>query len=211
MTRLRSASTLLTSAMLLGVFACDSSTTGGNPPVPADSLSFIRLAPTAPPLCADTVSALFTKGVDQQIALAFPESGNLADCPNNTEDFVRLKLDAQSLLKYPDGTPFQNGDTVTITLAWVGSDSILFHLEPTGLTFSSQHKAELKIEYGKAGDDLDQDGNTTAADTLIENQIDIYREPTLGAGYTKVGTAKLEDENEIEAKLTGFSRYAIAY
>ncbi len=210
MTRLRTAFALLAAALLSSALACSSSTEAV-PPIPADSLSFLRLAQTAPPLCADTVSALFTKGVDQEIALEFPETGDINDCPGNTEDFVRLKLDAQSLLRYPDGTAFQTGDTVTITLAWVGSDSILVHLEPTGLTFSPSHRAELKIEYGEAGDDLDHDGSTTAADTLIENEIDIYREPTLGAGYTKVGTGKLEDENEIEAKLNGFSRYAIAY
>lgn len=211
MTRLRPALSLLATALLTGALACSSTTASNNQPVPADSLTFLRLAPTAPQLCADTVRALFTKGQGQEIALEFPQSGNLSDCPGNTEDFVRLKLDGQSLLNYPDGTPFQNGDTVTITLAWVGSDSILFHLEPTGLTFDPGHEAELKIEYDEAGSDLNQDGQTNAQDDQIEQEIDIWRQPTLADPYTKVGTAKIEDVNEIEAKLTGFSRYAIAY
>jgi hypothetical protein len=211
MTRPRSALSLLATALFVSALACRSSTGSDNIPIPADSLTFLQLAPTAPALCADTVSALFTRGVGQEIALEFPESGDIADCGSSTEDFVRLKLDAQSLLKYPDGTPFQDGDTVTITLAWVGSDSILFHLEPTGLTFSSQKKAELKIEYGEAGSDLNHDGNTDSQDDAIEQQIDIFREATPGAGYVPVGTAKVEDANEIEAKLTGFSRYALAY
>ncbi|MDZ4861988.1 MAG: hypothetical protein SGJ01_00970 [Gemmatimonadota bacterium] len=214
MTRLRPACSLLATALLVGAIACsDTVTDNGGNPVPADSLTFLRLAPTAPLLCADTVSALFTKGVGKEIALTFPETGNPADCGGSgeDEDFVRLKLDGQSLLNYPDGTPFQNGDTVTITIAWVGSDSILFHLEPTGLSFDPGHQAELKIEYGEAGSDLNQDGNTDAADDQIEQEIDIWRQPTLVDDYTKVGTAKLEATNEIEAKLNGFSRYAIAY
>ena len=211
MNRLRPALSLLAAALVSGAIACSSTTASDNQPVPADSLTFLRLAPTPPPLCADTVRALFTKGQGQEIALVFPQSGNLSDCPGNTEDFVRLKLDGQSLLNYPDGRPFQNNDTVTITLAWVGSDSILFHLEPSGLTFDPGHRAELKIEYAEASSDLNHDGNTNAQDDQIEQQIDIYREATPGAGYTKVGTAKLEDSDEIEAKLSSFSRYAIAY
>ena len=211
MNRLRPALSLLAAALVSGAIACSSSTETSNPPIPADSLSFLQLADTAPALCSDTVSALFTKGVSQEIALGFPENGDIANCPGNTEDFVRLKLDGQSLLAYPDSTLFQDGDTVTITLSWVGSDSILFHLEPSGLTFDPQHRAELKIEYAEASSDLNHDGNTNAQDDQIEQQIDIYREATPGAGYTKVGTAKLEDSDEIEAKLSSFSRYAIAY
>ena len=214
MTRLRSGSALLAIACLAGAVACSTAATDGdNHPVPADSLTFLRLAPAAPALCADTVSAVFTQGVGQEIALTFPETGNPADCGGGgeDEDFARLKLDAQSLLNYPDGTPFQSGDTVTITLAWIGSDSILFHLEPTGLAFDPGHQAELKIKYGEASDDLNHDGNTDATDDQIEQEIDIWRQPTLVDDYTKVGTAKLEDNNEIEAKLNGFSRYAIAY
>lgn len=201
---------LTLAALTVGAAACGDSHSGdGGGTVPPSQLSFIRLAPTAPPLCADTVRFWATRGVGIEGALVFPEPGD--DCNGSTEDFVRLKLDAQSLLSYPDGTPFQAGDSVLITLAWVGNDSILVHLEPTGLIFDPGHPAELKIEYAHADGDFNEDGQVNSEDDAIEHQIDVWRQPTLVDDYTKVGTAKFEETDEIEALLNGFSRYALAY
>jgi len=198
-------------ALVAALAACADSNSGdgGGNTVPPDQLTFIRLAATAPDLCADTVRFWAQRGTGIEGALVFPEPGD--DCNGSTEDFVRLKLDAQSLRAYPDGTPFQPGDSVLITLAWVGNDSILVHLEPTGLLFDPAHPAELKIEYAETGGDLDDDGDVDGDDDSIEQRIDIWRQPTLVDDYTRVGTAKFEDTDEIEAKLNGFSRYALAY
>lgn len=202
---------LTLTALLTGVAACADSNggDGGGNTVPPGQLTFIRLAPTAPALCADTVRFWAKRGVGIEGALVFPEVGHT--CNESTEDFVRLKLDAQSLLRYPDGTLFQANDSVLITLAWVGNDSILVHLEPTGLLFDPAHPAELKIEYAEVNGDFDDDGDVDADDDSIEHQIDVWRQPTLLDDYTKVGTAKFEDTDEIEADLNGFSRYALAY
>ncbi len=202
---------LAITALLGGAAACsDSNGGGGGGSVPPGELTFIRLAPTAPTLCADTVRFWAKRGVGIEAALVFPEPGD--DCNGSTEDFVRLKLDAQSLAAYPDGTPFQAGDSVFITLAWVGNDSILVHLEPTGLVFNPAQPAKLKIEYVHTNGDFDEDGDSgDAEDDSIEHQIDLWRQPTLVDDYTKVGTAKFEDTDEIEADLNGFSRYALAY
>ena len=198
------------SALVAIAAACaDTSGDGGDNTVPPGQLNFIRLPPTAPTLCADTVRFWAKRGVGIEGALVFPEPGD--DCNGSTEDFVRLKLDAQSLLAYPNGTLFQPGDSVLITLAWVGNDSILVHLEPTGLLFDPAHPAELKIEYAETHGDLDDDGDVDTDDDSIEQQIDIWRQPTLVDNYTRVGTAKFEDTDEIEAELNGFSRYALAY
>lgn len=201
---------LVITAVLAGAAACSESNGGGGGTVPPGDLTFIRLAPNAPTLCADTVRFWAKRGVGIEAALVFPEPGD--DCNGSTEDFVRLKLDAQSLAAYPDGTPFQTGDSVFITLAWVGNDSILVHLEPTGLVFNPAQPAKLKIEYVHTNGDFDEDGDSgDAEDISIEHQIDLWRQPTLVDDYTKVGTAKFEDNDEIEADLNGFSRYALAY
>jgi hypothetical protein len=107
--------------------------------------------------------------------------------------------------------PFQTGDSVFISLKWVGGDTIMVQLDPTGLEFDPGHPAELKVEYGEAGDDLNEDGAVTAADTTVEQEIGIWRQAQPGDDFVKIGSTKLEDENEIDAKLNGFSRYAIAY
>jgi hypothetical protein len=202
-------------AVALVASACTDSTGGGTTRPPTD-LTVIRLAPTAPPLCSDSVGAKFGKdpnGQDQEIALVFPQSGNLADCTvaGMTEDFLRLKLKPLSLLRRPDSSLIANGDSVFIYVKWVGSDSILFDLQPSGLIFDPTVPAQLRIEYGEAGNDLNHDNRVDAEDTTIEHELDLWRQEHPGDPYVRVGTGKAEDTNEIEARLNGFSRYAIAY
>lgn len=189
--------------------ACSNATDSGQVVAPPGSLNYLRLAPTAPTLCSNTVTFDAIKGTRVEGALVFPEPGD--DCNGSTEDFVRLRIDAQSLLEMPDGTPINDGDHVTITMTWVGGDSIMVELEPTGLVFDPKHPARLKIEYDEASDDLNHDGNVDQADDDIEQELGMWRQAAPGDDFVLIGTIKLEDENEIEAKLNGFSRYAIAY
>jgi hypothetical protein len=191
---------------------CSSTTdNGGHTTRPPTGLNYIELMPTAPLLCADSIGFWAFKGITAEGALQFPEPGEPVDCSGGTEDFVRLKIDAQSLLADPNGVPFQTGDSVFISLKWVGGDTIMVQLDPTGLEFDPGHPAELKVEYGEAGDDLNEDGAVTAADTTIEHEIGIWRQAQPGDDFVKLGSTKLEDIDEIEVKLNGFSRYAIAY
>ena len=50
--------------------------------------------------------------------------------------------------------------------------STLRHLlEPTGLTFSAAHPAELDVWYDGAGSDFDGDGDADEDDEYIENEL----------------------------------------
>ena len=203
---------ILALAALTATAACSDSTGGGGGGRPPASLNVISLSGTAPTLCADSVGGWVHRdpaGQDAEFALVFPESG--VGCGGSTEDFLRLKIGKDALRNRPDGSAIAVGDSVFVSVVWVGADSILFRLEPSGLTFDPANPADLKIEYGEAGDDLNDDGVVNAADTTIENALDIWRQEHPTDDFVRVGTAKLEDENEIEAKLNGFSRYAIAY
>lgn len=203
----------LMATAMAAVAACSDSSNSSGSGTPGSELTFLRLAPTAPTLCNDSTGAWFVKdpnGQDQEIALEFPETagGCLA---GNTEDFLRLKLKPTSLLRRPDNTLISNGDSVFIYVRWVGNDSILFDLQPSGLLFDLANPAELKIEYGEAGEDLDGDGNVDGEDHVVETKLDIWRQEHPGDPFFRVGTAKSEEFNEIEAKLNGFSRFALAY
>jgi len=151
------------------------------------------------------------KGVEVDTALQFPEPGEPADCSGGTEDFVRLRIDKESLLELPNGTPLNDGDVVSITMTWVGGDSIMVQLEPTGLKFNPAKPAELKIEYDEASDDLDHNGTVDSEDDEIEQELGLWRQATPADSFELIGSVKLEDQNEFEAELNGFSRYAIAY
>jgi hypothetical protein len=207
----RALSGLFPIAALAGLVACSDSTGGGGTVRPPADLNVILLPPTAPALCANEVSFWAVKNgpQDAEAALVFPELGHT--CATSTEDFLRLKIPKEALLALPNGTPIADLDSVLITIRWVGNDSILFELEPSGLLFDPGHPAELRIEYGETNGDLNHDDVVDGTDSTIEHQLAIWRQPTLLDKYTRLGSVRFEDTDEIEAQLNGFSRYAIAY
>lgn len=200
-------------AVAMGLVACSDGTSSDDPPgVPGGDLTTLLLPITAPDLCADSAGAWFHKrdtGDPEEIALSFPEDGG--DCNGETEDFLRLRLDRRSLATLPNGDPIAVGDSVFISVKWVGNDSVMFKLSPSGLRFTPGNEARLKIEYAKLNGDLNDDGNHDEDDDDIERRLDIYRQEDGDTLWFPVGTLKLEDDDEIEAELTGFSRYMIAY
>jgi len=172
----------------------------------ADDLNILRLAVDAPPLVATEVTFWAKRGEDREGRLYFQASGGgLGD------EFMRLRVPSGALLARPDGSPILAGDSVLITLRAVDASRILFEFEPAGLQFSPADPAELKIEYDEADDDVDSDGDVDQEDAELETQFAIWRQETPGAPFVRLGTALLEDLDEVEAELTGFSRYAIAY
>ena len=204
--------TLFGTAIAVAAAACAESTGNGGG-TPAGDLNFLELAAGAPALCNDSAGAWFIKdssgGADQEVALTFPDNGST--CAGNTHDFLRLRIKGSSLQRLPDSTLIDSGDSVFIYVKWVGSDSILFDLQPTGLLFDPLDPAELRIEYDESGPDLNHDGHSDGEDDVIEQRLDIWRQEKPGDPFVRVGTARSEANKEIEAKLNGFSRYAIAY
>ena len=155
----------LGSAVVL-LAGCSDSTGGGTIIVPPGNLNYLHVASTAPPLCADSVGEWFVKnpsGSDHELALTFPENGDSLNCASgNTEDFIRLKVDKDGLSERPDGSAIADGDSVFISIVWVGGDSVLFHLTPTGLAFDPAKPTELKISFGQT-EEVD--------DSTVINQI----------------------------------------
>lgn len=193
------------SCILVLALAC-SDTSGPVQTKPSADLTVIRLPQGHPQLYSDTVSFLAVKGQSAEGAIFF------ADQEGQPEDeYLRLKLNGQSLKALPDGTPMADGDTVRITLRVVNSDSILFQFEPSGLAFNPDHPAELQIHYSRCEGDFNDDGHVNNEDTTILDQLAIWRQPLLSDSYTRLSSVRVEEDSEIEAELTGFSRYAIAY
>jgi hypothetical protein len=200
------------SAGALAVAACGDDSDGAPSPDdpgstrPPSELSILRLAAEAPPLFQNSVTFWAVRGDDREGRLYFSDGQGQPG-----EEYVRLKIDASSLLARPDGTPFAVGDSVQITMTAVDPAQILFQFEPAGLTFSSAAPAELKIEYQEADDDFDDDGDVDDDDADIETRLGIWRQAAVGQAFVRLGSAIIEDLEEIEAELTSFSRYAIAY
>ena len=191
--------TLVGAALLTAVAACSDSS-GGNITKPGGALTYLHIAPTAPPLCADSVGGWAVKGgANFELALVF---GTISHpCPDG-RDFLRLKIETEGLQSLPNGTPIATGDSVFISVVWAGGDSVLFRLEPSGLVLSASNPAELHINYGETEESDDE--------TVLQ-QAAIWRQEQPGDDFTRLSSTRHQDSSEIETRLNGFSRYAIAY
>lgn len=197
-------------ALLLAVLAACSD--GGlTEPRPGDErpeskLAILRLAPDAPPLFNSMVSFWAYRGRDAEAEIFFRKPDG-----SRGEKFVKLDLADRSLLAYPDGRPFADGDSVLITIRVTDPSRILLEFEPSGLRFDPDEPAQLEIRYSHADEDFDNDGDEDEDDAEIERVLGIWRQASLGAPFVRLGTVRIEELKELEARLLGFSRLAIAY
>lgn len=172
---------------------------------PADELQVVRLRPNAPPLEADSVSFWAHRGTRVEEGIYFLDENG-----GRGEQFVGLDLEDESLDRYPDGTPFVDGDSVLITIKVVDPSLVLFEFAPAGLRFSTDDPARLRIRYAEADDDFNDDGEHDEEDEDIELRLGIWRQAQPGDPFVRLGTLR-GDFDDLEADLDGFSRYAIAY
>lgn len=98
-----------------------------------------------------------------------------------------------------------------ITVQVLDPTNILFQMEPTGLTFNPAEPAELKIHYDHADHDFNEDGAVNTIDDQIKSTLAIWRQETPADNFVRLGSVNVEDLEEINADVLGFSRYAIAY
>jgi hypothetical protein len=173
---------------------------------PPGELTIIQLPAASPPIWNPVASFYAKKGTDRELQIWFMTPGDTT----RGEEYMRFRVDAGSLYKRPDGTLFQVGDSVLITVT-ADPQQIDFNFQPSGLTFNPALPAQLKIEYDETGGDLDDDGDVDANDDAIEQVIDLWRQEQAGQDFVKLGAVKLEELDEIEADILGFTRYAIAY
>lgn len=197
---------LLLVAPLAALLACSDSSGPTDTTKPPAELNIVGLSDEAPPLFNPEVSFYAVKGEDREARIFFQD-----DQGNPGEEYLRLRIDAPTLRAHPDGSPIAEGDSVLVTVRVVDPQQMLFEMEPSGLAFSDDKPAELKIRYVEARGDLNDDGSVDSEDANIENTMAIWRQETPSDPFVRVGTAVVKDLEEAEADLTGFSRYALAY
>lgn len=199
---------LIVAALAVSVLSCSDSgePNGDETSKPASELTVVRLRGDSPPLFNPEMSFYAVRGQNREARLFFDDGQGRAG-----DEYLRLLVDAASLLAYPDGTKFADGDSVLITIRAVDPARSLFELEPSGLQFSPQDPARLRIRYQRVDTDLNADGKVDVADVQLESSLAIWRQETLGDPFVRLGTVLLKDLDEAEATLEGFSRYALAY
>jgi hypothetical protein len=193
-------------ALLAGAAACSDSGEPNGDTRPPSELNVVRVAPSSTPLFNATARLYAKRGEDREVQIFFQDvSGGQGD------EFVRLQVDAASLLAAPNGSPVLPGDSVLIQVSVVDPAEMLVDLEPTGLKFNPVVPARLTIHYDHAGGDLNNDGVSDGRDGSIERTLSIWREESLTDPFVRLNTVLTIDTHEAEAELTSLSRYAIAY
>lgn len=190
----------------LCLIGCDD---GGTQPddddvVPTEELAFTRFAESVTLPVRDT-SFVAYYGQEARLELfTAPEPGE-----DSGERFLEFRVGPESLLRHPDGSPFQPGDSVVIRVSIPG-DAFVFYFEPSGLVFDPEEPAELEIEYANADPDLDDDGDEDEEDLEFERELSIWKQESAGDPWVRLGSAQVEELDEIEAEITSFTGFALA-
>ena len=199
---------LLVAALAASVLSCSDSgePNGNDASKPPSELTVLRLSDNSPPLFNPVVSFYAVRGQNREARIFFDDGQG-----REGDEYLRLRLDDASLLAHPDGTKFADGDSVLITIRVVDPSRTLFELEPGGLQLNPQDPAQLRIRYQRVDDDLNEDGRVDVGDVQLEVSLGIWRQEKPGDAFVRLGTILLDDLDEAEAALEGFSRYALAY
>lgn len=186
------------------LLSCSDSTAPG---VPNANLHIVRQGPTAPPLVVTRDSFWAKVGDGRELHLNY-QGANPAD---TGEEFLRFEVPGDGLLRKPDGSLFQTGDSILITITVVDTSKFLFQFEPSGLQFSPDHPAHLKVEYVHADHDYNEDGVENAADSTIAQTLEMWRREGPTTDWFRIGSVRFEALEEIDANILSFTEYAIAW
>ena len=196
---------LITAFAGVALLACsDSNGPGG---VPDAQLHIVRQDTLAPPLLANQASFWAKVGDGREVRLFYQGA-----TPTDTgPEFLRFEVPGNGLGRKPDGTVFQPGDSILITVTVLDPARFNFQFEPSGLQFNPDQPARLKIRYFDCEQDFDGDGDKDAADAAIEQVLDLWQREGPGALWFRIGAVKFEELDELDANILSFSEYAVAW
>ena len=172
-----------------------------------NNLSIVRQDPTAPPLVT-VRDSFWAKAGDGRELRMFYQGTQAGD---TGEEFLRFEVPGSGLYRRPDGSAFQPGDSILITVIVLNPTQFLFEFEPAGLVFNPQNPAQLRVRYAHGDKDYDDDGDEDAADEEIETELDLWYRQNASALWFRVGSVQFEESDEIDALIRTFSQYAVAW
>jgi hypothetical protein len=193
-----------TIAAIAVLVAC-STVDGPTPPLPTSQLHFV-LQDSSYHLLSDSVSFYAKVGEDRRVELFY--RGYSSD---TGEAFLQFEVHAVSLLKRPDGSSFQPGDSILITVSAPDTNKFDFVFSPSGLQFNPADPARLHIEYNYSNHDFNGDGHHDTEDDHARSLLNVWRREPPDTLWTRQGATNTEEFEELEAAIFSFSHYAVAW
>ncbi|HUP19481.1 MAG TPA: hypothetical protein VM778_05960 [Gemmatimonadota bacterium] len=202
----RRARWLITLAMLTGVaWACQDAAAPEDG-VPESELTFLRFPPDLQPAVTRADSFYAVKGDNRELVLRYvPEQPG-----EEGERFLEFRVPGDALLRRPDGTLFQERDSVLIRVEVADDGRFLFDFQPSGLEFDQDHAPRLRVTYRALDGDIDGDGDIDDDDDDLERELRLWRQEAPGGLWYPMGVIRLEDVDEIDGEIFGFTGFAIA-
>lgn len=198
-------STVMAGALALVLLGCGDNT--GPAGVPDAQLHIVRQDTLAPPLVSTTASFWAKVGDGRELHLNY-QGASPAD---TGEEFLRFEVPGDGLYRKPDGSAFAPGDSILITVTVLDPTRFHFQFEPSGLRFSPEHPARMKVEYFHGEHDFNDDGVVDSTDVHIETILDLWERSGPGAPWFKLGAVKFEEFDELDANIFSFTEHAVAW
>lgn len=161
---------------------------------PSPELQFLTWGPGGPPLGSMVSSVLARRGESSRLTVSYERYYG------DSEEFLRLDMQDESLFLRPNGTPFRNGDSVQIK-AVMHPVKLMVTFSPAGLVFNPGEPPELRIRYHGA----------VTSQIAPAAGIQLWRQEGPGQPWLRVRSVQF-DGTEIRTRvdLGGFTRFALA-
>ena len=133
--------------------------------------------------------------------------------PGSTDSttFLEFRLGPASLAARPDGSAIAAGDSVLITVTVTDQSHFLVDFQPSGLKFSAADRPTLKISFAACGEDLNYDNAVDEKDQQIMKSLSFWRQETPFQPWTRVPSTVVTTTKDVNARLGGFTGYAIEF
>jgi hypothetical protein len=190
-------------AALLVLAGCDHASTPTT--LPEDQIVLVKAAPDAPPLEKLHVQFWAKAGDTRQVEIRYQ-----GDAVYSGDPCLEFTVPSNGLYRRPDGTRFQKGDSVLITVDVVDPRRFAFEFSPAGLQFDPSHPAEMRVSYKWVAGDANDDGVVDSRDGALLKSLAVWRREAPGQDWTRLSTDRDRDGEELRARIPGFSQYAMA-
>ncbi len=196
---------VLAGALALVLLGCGDNTAPAG--VPDAQLTIVRQDTLAPPLLTTQANFWAKVGEGREVRLFYQGAA-----PGDTGDeYLRFEVPGDGLYRKPGGAAFLPGDSILITVTVLDATRFHYQFEPSGLQFSGDHPARLKIKYFDCQHDFNGDGVIDAEDTRIEGLLSIWERSGPGAPWFRLGTVQFEELDELDANIPSFTEHAVAW